>query len=419
MRTKRIIALALAAVCLLSFASCGKKTENPNDPATAPSATLATSAPSFSENLSSVLERDDVNAALDKLGVDIYNASGELGVVSVSAETLMNMGYETDADLTAILRPGEVSPDITVKNGGSELVVNVVNPYDVETAVSNGIVSSCTVAKSASNSFGGLNFGEATSAQIVESLGQPYEISEDSLVYSVFAAKTWELGSIGNLYTGFSADSLKNWKLIFAFVGGVLSSVTLSDPSLSNGGIEENVAPEELETVTYEEQTEIVEIRKTILESLTENFKQAGIEIAVDPQTGEIALSDSVLFGNESYELSAEGKEYLDKVFGVYAQTLLEGEYADRVSAIIFEGHTNTLGTFEYNQDLSEKRANAVLTHCLESDANGLSGELKTQVEALAQTVGRSYTDPVYTSDGEVDMEASRRVCLKFQITVE
>ena len=45
--------------------------------------------------------------------------------------------------------------------------------------------------------------------------------------------------------------------------------------------------------------------------------------------------------------------------------------------------------------------------------------ELKAQVEALASPVGRSYTDPVYTSDGEVDMEASRRVCLKFHITAE
>ena len=419
MKTRKIIALALAAVCLLSFASCGEKVKNPNDPVTAPSATLATSAPTFSENVSSVLDREDVNAILNELGVDIYNASGEMGVVSVSAETLVNLGYETDSDLTALLRPGEVSPDITVKDENSEFVVSIVNPYDVETAVANGIVSSCTVVKPMSNSFGGFNFGEATSAQIVESLGQPYEISEDSAVYRVFAAKAWELGNIGNLYAGFSADSLKSWKLIFAFVGGVLSSVTLEDPSLSNGGIEENVAPEELESVTYEEQTELVEIRNSILESLTANFEQAGIDIAVDPQTGEISLSDSVLFGNESYELSAEGKEYLDKVFGVYAQTLLEGEYADRVSDIIFEGHTNTLGTFEYNQDLSEKRADAVLNHCLQSEANGLSSELKAQVEALASPVGRSYTDPVYTSDGEVDMEASRRVCLKFHITAE
>ena len=84
MKTKRIIALVLAAVCLLSFASCGKPAKNPNDPVTAPSATLATSAPTYSENLSSVLDREDVNAVLNELGVDIYNESGELGVVSVS-----------------------------------------------------------------------------------------------------------------------------------------------------------------------------------------------------------------------------------------------------------------------------------------------------------------------------------------------
>ncbi|MBR6772482.1 MAG: OmpA family protein [Clostridia bacterium] len=419
MKTRKIIALALATVCLLSFASCGEKVKNPNAPVTAPSATLATSAPTFSENVSSVLDREDVNAVLNELGVDLYNASGEMGVVSVSAETQVNLGYETDSDLTALLRPGEVSPDIEVCKDGKELIVSIVNPYDTETEIRNGIVSSCTVVGADSNDFGGFSFGKATPEQVAEKLGQPYEAAEDSVVYRVFASKALELGSLGKLYAGFSADSLKNLKLIFAFVGGVLSSVTLEDPSLSNGGLEESVAPEELENITYEEQTEIVEIRISILESLTESFSQAEIDVRVDPQTGEIALSDSVLFGNESYELSEDGKAYLDKVFGVYAETLLEGEYADRVSAVVFEGHTNTLGTFEYNQDLSEKRANAVLTHCLASEVNGLDSEQKAQVEALAETVGRAYTDPVFTSDGEIDMEASRRVCLKFRISAE
>ena len=418
MNIKRAVALGLCAVCIFSFASCGKKPQHGNSkPMTGPSATLATSAPTFSENLSSVLEKIDIESVLENNGIQLYGDPAQLGAVSMSAQSLMNMGFETDADMAASLRPGETSPGITLTNGETELEVSIVNPYDTAVAMANGVIAGCTVASA--DAFGGFSFGEATQTQIMETLGRPYELSEDSLVYKIFGGKVWELGSFGDLYTGFSADSIRNWELIFGLAGGVLSSVTLIDPSLFNCGLAENVAPEELETMPYEEQTEIVEIRSTILENLTAAFADAGIEVAVDSVTGEIVLSDGVLFGNESYELSSEGKAYLDKVFGVYAETLLGGEYADKVSAIVIEGHTNTLGEFEYNQDLSEKRADAVLTHCLESEANGLSSELRSQVESLAQTVGRSYTDPVYTSDGEVDMEASRRVCLKFRISAE
>ena len=254
--------------------------------------------------------------------------------------------------------------------------------------------------------------------EVTGKLGVPYETTDDSIVYKVHGGKLWELGDIGELYTGFSADSNKNWELIFVFSGGVLSSVELRDPSLSHGGLEDNLEPEELETITYEEQVEVAEVRKSILEELTAAFAENQIEVAVDEKTGEIVLLDNILFGNESYTLSEEGKAYLDSVFGIYARVLLEGEYSDRVSAIVFEGHTNTLGTFDYNQDLSEKRADAVLTHCLESEANRLDDGLKTELSEIAQTVGRSYTDPVYTSDGEVDMEASRRVELRFLLSV-
>ncbi len=418
MKLRRYIALGLALVCLAGFASCGKKnkgtTEQTTEATTTAAATLG-----LSDSISSVLEQGNLGGLLAEQGLELYKNSSELGIVALSVENVMKMGFEASGDMNAMLRPGEVSPAIELEKGETKLEVSVVNPYDVDVAVGSGIIAGCTVKSFSGDAFGGFTFGKATPEQIASVLGTPYELSEDSMVYKVFGGKAWDMGKLGELYTGFTGDSLYNWELVFGLAGGVLTSVSLFDPMLFHGGVGENLEPEELETVTYEEKTEIVRIKNSILSELTKGFAAEDIEVTVDSATGEIVLSDAVLFGNESYTLSQEGKAYLDRVFSVYAEVLLAGEYSGNVSAIVFEGHTNTLGTFEYNQDLSEKRAAAVFDHCLESENTGMDDAQRTQLSSLARTEGRAYTDPVYTPGGEVDMEASRRVCIKFHVTVE
>ena len=101
----------------------------------------------------------------------------------------------------------------------------------------------------------------------------------------------------------------------------------------------------------------------------------------------------------------------------MYASVLFDGAYADRVSAVVFEGHTDTNASYEYNLELSQKRAQAVLDYCLNSTA--MTQEQKDRFGALAQAKGYSFSDPVYDENGNVDMDASRRVAVKFYINVE
>ena len=66
---------------------------------------------------------------------------------------------------------------------------------------------------------------------------------------------------------------------------------------------------------------------------------------------------------------------------------------------------------------LSQKRADAVLDYCLNSAAT--TQEQKDRFGALAQARGYSFSDPVFDENGNVDMEASRRVAVKFYIQVD
>ena len=76
-------------------------------------------------------------------------------------------------------------------------------------------------------------------------------------------------------------------------------------------------------------------------------------------------------------------------------------------------------GTFEYHQVLSERRAQAGLDYILSSEAMGLDAAGKERIREITSVVGHSEQDPVYGSDGEIDMDLSRRVEIRFLIQVK
>jgi len=147
--------------------------------------------------------------------------------------------------------------------------------------------------------------------------------------------------------------------------------------------------------------------KKGILEALEKAFKEAGIQANIDKESGKVELEASFLFDTDSYALSDSGKEYLDAFVEVYSSVVLGGEYSGFVSRIIVEGHTDTSGSYSYNQTLSQNRAEAVTECCIGKNA---------AMEDLMEAVGYSYDYPVYNSDGTVNMEASRRVSFRFML---
>ena len=142
--------------------------------------------------------------------------------------------------------------------------------------------------------------------------------------------------------------------------------------------------------------------------------------MSVDAQTGSITFSSDVLFNYNSAVLTDASKQTLRETIPMYLGVLLRDEYQDYIAEIIIEGHTDTVGSYLSNQQLSYNRANSVARFCLDS-GNGLN---ETEIARLQQVLtvnGRSFSNPVYTAEApgaelQVDMDASRRVEIKFRL---
>ena len=150
---------------------------------------------------------------------------------------------------------------------------------------------------------------------------------------------------------------------------------------------------------------EIETVKRNILEELKAALDAAGIDADIDTVSGKVSLEANFLFATDSAEVSADGKDYLNRFIDAYTSVVFGDTYGDYISNIVIEGHTDTSGSYNYNQKLSEKRANAVASHCIERNA---------QLQGSIETKGCSYDYPVYNDDGSVNMEKSRRVSFRF-----
>lgn len=86
-------------------------------------------------------------------------------------------------------------------------------------------------------------------------------------------------------------------------------------------------------------------------------------------------IKEKVLFAFDKFDLDDEAMATVDKVAGLMA------EYPDTLLAL--EGHTDKWGPEEYNQTLSENRANAVKDALI---AKGVSAERIVSVKGFGKT---------------------------------
>ena len=170
---------------------------------------------------------------------------------------------------------------------------------------------------------------------------------------------------------------------------------------------------------TKQELQNIVGVRTDIIGALQSAFNNSSM--SVDAQTGSITFSSDVLFSYNSATLNNDSKAILKELIPKYLDVLMQEQYRDYVAEIIIEGHTDTSGSYESNMTLSYNRAWSVAQFCLDED-NGLSEQKTAQLRKLLTVNGKSYSQPIYVTDAlgnaseVVDMDASRRVEIKFRL---
>jgi outer membrane protein OmpA-like peptidoglycan-associated protein len=125
-------------------------------------------------------------------------------------------------------------------------------------------------------------------------------------------------------------------------------------------------------------------------EALEEDLPGAEIE-----RVGEgiqVTFDSGILFDFDSYALRAEAREHLTNL----ASSL--NEYPD--SEVLIVGHTDSSGADQYNQTLSENRADAAGNYLLRQGVK----------PSRVKTMGLGETEPVASNDTDMGMQQNRRV---------
>jgi len=121
----------------------------------------------------------------------------------------------------------------------------------------------------------------------------------------------------------------------------------------------------------------------------------------VAPTVQRVVLNADTFFDFDKTEIKPEGRQVLDQVAAQAAQLNLE--------TIIATGHTDSIGTADYNQGLSERRANAVKGYLVNqgvpTDRVYVEGKGATQpIASNATREGRAQNRRV-----EIEVIGSRR----------
>jgi len=139
-----------------------------------------------------------------------------------------------------------------------------------------------------------------------------------------------------------------------------------------------------------------------------------GNNIDIDKKSGSLRLASNILFGSGDSTLKPESKVALKKAFEEYIGTLVsDPKIKPHLDKIIIEGHTDSVGSYIYNLNLSQKRALAVMEYLLTLDFTK-----SHNIRPLMTASGRAYLDAIMV-DGVEDKNASRRIEIKFRLKNE
>ena len=201
----------------------------------------------------------------------------------------------------------------------------------------------------------------------------------------------------------------------------LLASQTLL--ALQQQQLEDKEAQISLQTDALESQQlqleQIIGVKKELIAALSDEFASSDLSIAIDEQTGAITLDSSIMYDYNSANLSEDGQQTLSDFLPKYFAVVLSDDYIDYISEIIIEGHTDTKGSYEYNLDLSQARAESVAAYCLGDGQSLFTDTQLAEIRSLVSVAGRSWSSPVYNADGTVNDDASRRVEIKFRLSDE
>lgn len=158
------------------------------------------------------------------------------------------------------------------------------------------------------------------------------------------------------------------------------------------------------------------DLAKNINDSVKNTLIDQGLDVSIDENNGLVTFGESTMFDVDSYELKQEAKEMLKIFIPRYVEALYS-DYEGNISKIVIKGHTDDVGSYLYNLDLSQKRAYSVATFIVGEEIGDY--KYKDKVLKDIEAIGRSEAELIKNTDGTINKDASRRVELMYEIDVD
>lgn len=164
------------------------------------------------------------------------------------------------------------------------------------------------------------------------------------------------------------------------------------------------------------------QLKSEVAKDLAQELNAKNINAQIDLSTGAVKLSDLQLFELGSYQLSEDGKAFLNKFVPIYLNAVYSNpKIADKVVNIVIQGHTDSQSfagvsskdlQFVKNMELSTQRANEVAKYIFYTPYNKA---YSAKLHKMLIVEGKSFSQPVIVN-GKEDYNKSRRVELQLVV---
>ena len=164
------------------------------------------------------------------------------------------------------------------------------------------------------------------------------------------------------------------------------------------------------------------QLKSEVAKDLAQELNAKNIKAQIDLSTGAVKLSDLQLFELGSYQLSEDGKAFLNKFIPIYLNAVYSNpKIADKVVNIVIQGHTDSQSfagvsskdlQFVKNMELSTQRANEVAKYIFYTPYNKA---YSAKLHKMLIVEGKSFSQPVIVN-GKEDYNKSRRVELQLVV---
>ena len=371
----------------------------------------------FAKNMASYSVRAQPSFLLDGEAVRL-NHIGEWDTIG----SLLGYGFQTDVDINQQIGSTQVTEEIELYYQDARLIVKGCNPYSESVPLKECVVCSCyTDDDSGTIKKGwGINIGKTTYTESFFNFEAPFKVEDNILRYKAGNVKV-NYSSISNLPSKPLIDE-SDIEVVFDFDDmGILRDFRFELPAFLYNGMQDNIfisSENDIGNIDANVFSGIKQTRDTILGRLEDEFSKQNIDVNINHNTGEIVMGSDILFAVDEYGLTTEGQDAIDRFIGVYASVIADDQFRDKIDSIQFEGHTDSSGDFDYNMELSQKRADSVMQYAIQSKNNGMTEQERNVMGQIAKATGYSFSDPVFNENGEEDMDASRRVAVKFYLKV-